>query len=110
MWCPGSEEELRRWGLGFPRAWVFGVPVAFDEDGFLAAEEDNVHRVDGPKEDEYVDTGGLGKRVLGSKSGLSSTMSMNLKDDYAEWLRGKGYQFAQIFGHVGAAARKAGSQ
>jgi hypothetical protein len=30
---PGTEEDLRalmgRWGMGFPRAWCFGMPVGF---------------------------------------------------------------------------------
>jgi hypothetical protein len=35
---PGTEEELTslmaRWGMEFPRAWCFGVPV-----GFVASDE-----------------------------------------------------------------------
>ncbi|KAF2269405.1 hypothetical protein CC78DRAFT_529196 [Lojkania enalia] len=89
---PGSEDELRalmaRWGLRFPRAWCFGVPVMFDEEGLRdLSTADASKRKDVPED------------TAGETS--PSTMTMNLKEEYSEWLRLKGFQFAQIFGQSG---------
>lgn len=103
---PGTEDELKalmgRWGLGFPRAWCFGVPVAFDEKDLptslasptLSPTESAGFSMKGESNDER------------SESWSLSTMSMNLKEEYTEWLKEKGFQFAQIFGQMGGGGEK----
>jgi hypothetical protein len=101
---PGTEDELRnlmgRWGLGFPRAWCFGVPVAFGEQQESVASmpaSSRAVRVDSP-----VDVGGGGELAVEKgdegKDWSPSTMSLNLREEYQEWLKKKGFQFAQVFG------------
>jgi hypothetical protein len=101
---PGSEEELTelmgRWGMKFPRAWSFGVPGGSDL-GALRDEQAwekgmGLETVETPlsyRKWEQEEVGG------GDRASLS-TMSLNLGAEYAEWLKGKGFQFAQIFGQA----------
>ncbi|CAO2647063.1 Nn.00g079850.m01.CDS01 [Neocucurbitaria sp. VM-36] len=76
---PGTEEDLRallgRWGMGFPRAWCFGVPV-----GFVGSDEG-----------ERVAEGVGGERTEG-------TMSGNLGEEYRLWLERSGIKVAKVFG------------
>ncbi|KAH8732028.1 hypothetical protein GQ44DRAFT_822150 [Phaeosphaeriaceae sp. PMI808] len=67
---PGTEEGLRRllarWGMEYPRAWCFGVPVAFEGVG-------------------------VGK----------GCMSVNVAEEYGEWLGGIGVSLKEVFGKGG---------
>ncbi|KAF2113789.1 hypothetical protein BDV96DRAFT_578331 [Lophiotrema nucula] len=86
---PGSEEELKslmaRWGLNYPRSWSFGVPVAFDNEAISALPASS--RVAAARRQD-VDV------VAESPS----TMSLNMREEYTEWLRKKGFLFGQVFG------------
>ncbi|ORY04368.1 hypothetical protein BCR34DRAFT_572739 [Clohesyomyces aquaticus] len=94
---PGSELELRnlmgRWGLGFPRAWCFGVPVEFDEGGAQDAVNGTGNKVACIDDED---------RDLRKKS-TSTTMSANVKDEYSDWLKEKGFRFSEVFGRGGGA-------
>ncbi|KAF2191777.1 hypothetical protein K469DRAFT_718793 [Zopfia rhizophila CBS 207.26] len=87
---PGTSDELKslmeRWGLSFPRAWCFGVPVAFDDDDMkdTRTERDLEDRESEKSERSSVSSG--------------STMSLSLKEEYREWLRRKGFRYSQVFG------------
>ncbi|KAF2871158.1 hypothetical protein BDV95DRAFT_668524 [Massariosphaeria phaeospora] len=96
---PGSEDELRalmaRWGLGFPRSWCFGVPVVFGEGGGVGGEEGRVDCPVGGGDGGAVESGAV-------ESGAStSTMSVNLGEEYTEWVNKKGFRFSQVFGGAG---------
>jgi hypothetical protein len=102
---PGTKNELKalmkRWGLGYPRAWCFGVPVAFDDMSILStiAAQSKMERFDSPTE------GKVGDRTLEDESTKGrvvsfSTMSMNLGEEYAEWLREKGFHIKLFFGGI----------
>ncbi|PSN74529.1 hypothetical protein BS50DRAFT_18058 [Corynespora cassiicola Philippines] len=125
---PGTEKELRslmgRWGMTFPRAWCFGVPIPFDdmqgpssagssikssaptlEDTRGKAEE----KVDSPMEDTARMRLSTSTKISSSMAGYEftaqahrerscSTMSTNLANEYALWLEQKGFQFSQVFG------------
>lgn len=95
---PGTEEHLRnlmsRWGMGFPRAWCFGVPVGFlpsDERESLnkAVEDAAPGRVEGHvhKRSEIQEVG-------------TGSMSVNMGEEYGSWLEVRGFCSAQVFGHV----------
>lgn len=100
---PGGEDELRglmaRWGMGFPRAWSFGVPaVGFGEDAVLspASRSIPISRRAASGQDRAargIENGGV--RLVST-----STMSLNLCEEYTDWLSEKGFQFSQIFGQT----------
>jgi hypothetical protein len=98
---PGTEEELKalmgRWGLSFPRAWCFGVPVAFDDDKLETV------RGDSPLENESSDVD-----TISETRSSTSNMSMNMREEYSEWLEEKGFHFAEVFGQKGGAVGACG--
>lgn len=125
---PGSEDELRglmgRWGMGaFPRSWCFGVPMGFAGFEGVAPSVSlerplprslpialGVTQLGGHEEDEDEDDEGDGDVVMitardsindDARSVTTSTMSLNLREEYTDWLREKGFQFSQIFGQAG---------
>ncbi|KAF2021274.1 hypothetical protein BU24DRAFT_416933 [Aaosphaeria arxii CBS 175.79] len=100
---PGSEEELKalmeRWGLGFPRAWCFGVPVGFGEESADAIGVDGAKDIESRADTPVEQQGQPANQHDKDDRGWSlSTMSMNLRNEYMDWLKDKGFQFAQIFG------------
>lgn len=101
---PGSKDELSslmaRWGLSYPRAWCFGVPVAFEdyqESESAAPASSRAVRAESPIEEHELKLDNCDKGVDG-KDWSPSTMSLNLRDEYQEWLKKKGFQFAHVFG------------
>jgi hypothetical protein len=81
---PGEEGELRdllgRWGMEFPRAWCFGVPVGFTNVG--KAQGDN--------------------NVIEDEEEGGPIMSVNVAGEYGKWLKKEGFEIGRVFGHVGA--------
>lgn len=80
---PGEEGELRdlmgRWGMEFPRAWSFGVPVGFN--GFQERESGDEDEAEG-----------------------MPMMNVNVAGDYGKWLEKEGFEVNKVFGHGGADA------
>lgn len=107
---PGTKSELAallgRWGLEYPRAWTFGVPVAFNAEA-LPLTNEKVHdaqRADSPivgQSDLVVADKPSDCADASSERCLStmSTMSITLRTEYADWLAKKGFRFAKLFGH-----------
>lgn len=83
---PGTEEELKelmdRWGLGYPRAWSFGIPVSFDTN---VTSPFSAETASNPMEED-------------EKSSFPSSMSVNLEEEYTEWLKRKGFRSSYVFG------------
>jgi hypothetical protein len=101
---PGSQDELaslmEKWGLSYPRAWCFGVPVAFEDYSqsiSAAPASSRTLRVDSPIGEQELAQEGH-KMSNDGKDWSPSTMSLNLRDEYQEWLKKKGFQFAHVFG------------
>lgn len=95
---PGTQEEMRelvgKWGMGYPRAWCFGVPVGFvrsDEregfEGYKSNEEA------GGGESQHKE-----ERGEEAKEEMRSNMMANMGEEYGSWLEKKGIHFAQVFG------------
>jgi hypothetical protein len=99
---PGTEDELTRlmgrWGLGFPRAWCFGVPAAF-ENGLVG----DVITKDGSMMPLQRHRNGVYRKAVFEAVGpqeapQATSMSLNLGERYSEWLEEKGFLFAKVFG------------
>jgi hypothetical protein len=99
---PGTEDELTRlmgrWGLGFPRAWCFGVPAAFGN-----GLEGDVITNDGGMMPPQTQRNGVCTIADFEAEGLqgapqATSMSLNLEERYSEWLEEKGFLFAKVFG------------
>lgn len=101
---PGSEDELRglmaRWGMEFPRAWSFGVPaVGFGEDSVLSPASRSIPTPRRVASGENRESRGI--KNGDARSVSTSTMSLNIREEYVDWLMEKGFQFSQIFGQMG---------
>lgn len=95
---PGTQENLRnlmgRWGMGFPRAWCFGVPV-----GFVPSDERESF-VEATEESAPVGVTGQLKEPMRLVAVSPSLMSAKRGKETASWLGDKGFRSAEIFGHA----------